>query len=317
MARTNKRVSADSPGGQSATPKRRRRRRIVWDHRRDKYLLLAIFAHMNVKAPDFQEIADMLGNDTYSADTLTYIYPSSSISSCWYTDTLALSTRRRFRVLKQMATEVMEDRHDKGLGVLEEEITERDYDVMIVDEPAVSNPAPQLPITPSSARSGQAVAESTSPISQTSTPPQRPNARGPHAEPKHSRPSRREQAKPRRQQEPHRPNDNRAKHREPAIPSPNSDRLNDIRRRIRQRNQGHATTVSPRGVANEPSNKCQSARPEPAYIPLGLNPQANSSRNWSAAGLARPLQPYLGNGGAYGVGGGGGLTQFVFPSIEH
>ncbi|OJI96376.1 hypothetical protein ASPVEDRAFT_78150 [Aspergillus versicolor CBS 583.65] len=296
MARTNKRTSADAPGEQPATPKRRRRR-IVWDHRRDKYLLLAIFAHMNVKAPDFQEIADMLGNETYSADTLT----------------------RRFRVLKQIATEVMEDRHDKGLGVLEEEITERDHDVTIVDEPAISNPAPQLPTTPSSVRSGQAVAESTSLISQTSTPPQRPNPhpRGPHAEPKHSRPPRREQAKPPRQQEPHRPNDSRAKHGEPAISSPNSDRLNHIRRRIRQRNQIHATTVSPRGVANEPSNESQSARQEPAYIPLGLNSQANSSRNWSAAGPARPLQPYFGNGGAYGVGGGGGLTQFVFPSIEH
>lgn len=73
MPRTNKRRSADDPVEQPVTPKRRRRR-IVWDHRRDKYLLLAIFAHMKVKPPNFQEIADILGNETYSADTLTYIY---------------------------------------------------------------------------------------------------------------------------------------------------------------------------------------------------------------------------------------------------
>ncbi|BCS18931.1 uncharacterized protein APUU_11759A [Aspergillus puulaauensis] len=150
MPRTNKRRSADDPVEQPVTPKRRRRR-IVWDHRRDKYLLLAIFAHMKVKTPNFQEIADILGNETYSADTLT----------------------RRFRVLRQMATEVMEDRHDKGLEVLEEETTERDRDVIIVDEPAVPNLAPQPPITPSSIRSERAAAEPTSPISENPIPSQR------------------------------------------------------------------------------------------------------------------------------------------------
>lgn len=218
-----------------------------------------------------------------------------------------------------MATEVMEDRHDKGLEVLEEETTERDHDVIIVDEPAIPNLAPQPPITPSSIRSERAAAEPTSPISETSTPSQRQrnaHSRGPQADLRSSRPSKRDQPKSRRQQEPHRPSENRAKGREPAISSPNSDRLGAIRQRIRQRNHGQSSTAAQIGVASEPLNECLAARPEPAYIPLGLNPQANSSRNWSAAGPARSWQPYFEKRSAYG-GGGGGQAQFVFPSIEH
>lgn len=218
-----------------------------------------------------------------------------------------------------MATEVMEDRHDKGLEVLEEETTERDHDVIIVDGPAVPNLAPQPPITPSSIRSERAAAEPTSPISVTSTPSQRQRnaySSGPQADPQISRPSKRDQPKSRRQQEPHRPSENRAKGREPAISSPNSDRLGAIRHRIRQRNHGQSSIAAHAGVASEPSNERLAARPEPAYIPLGLNPQANSSRNWSAAGPARSWQPYFGNRSAH-HGGGGGQAQFVFPSIEH
>lgn len=216
----------------------------------------------------------------------------------------------------------MEDRHDKGLEIVEEGIAERDHDVMIVDEPAAANPAAQLPITPSSIRSEQAIAELGSPMSETSTPSQSQrdtHPRGPQAESRHPRPSKKERMRSRRQQEPRRPGENRAKDRGPAITSPNSDRLNGIRHRIRQRNHRTPATAVQRGVASEPSNERLSARPEPTYIPLGLNPRANSSRNWSAIGPAESWQPYSGNRSAYGGGGGGGggQAQFVFPSIEH
>lgn len=203
----------------------------------------------------------------------------------------------------------MEDRHDKGLEIVEEGIAERDHDVMIVDEPAAANPAAQLPITPSSIRSEQAIAELGSPMSETSTPSQSQrdtHPRGPQAESRHPRPSKKERMRSRRQQEPRRPGENRAKDRGPAITSPNSDRLNGIRHRIRQRNHRTPATAVQRGVASEPSNGRLSARPEPTYIPLGLNPRANSSRNWSAIGPAESWQPYSGNRSAYGGGGGGG-----------
>jgi hypothetical protein len=49
-----------------------RRLPVRWDHRKDKFLLLAIFSQMNFTAPDFKQLSDVLGSEIYSAGVLRY-----------------------------------------------------------------------------------------------------------------------------------------------------------------------------------------------------------------------------------------------------
>ncbi|KAL4866061.1 hypothetical protein BDV12DRAFT_199502 [Aspergillus spectabilis] len=99
-----------------------RRLPVRWDHRKDKFLLLAIFSQMNVTAPDFKQLSDVLGSEIYSAGVL----------------------RRRFKDLRDIATEVMEDRQQRGIEA--SEVGLEDDKIILQDEPLietpVSSPAP-------------------------------------------------------------------------------------------------------------------------------------------------------------------------------
>ncbi|KAL2821774.1 hypothetical protein BDW59DRAFT_164112 [Aspergillus cavernicola] len=90
MPRTRRRArSPAAPVQEAAVSKPKRQMPAVkWDHRKDKYMLLAIFAQMNTRTPNFTQLSDVLGSEIYSPSALS----------------------RRFRHLKQMADEVLEDR---------------------------------------------------------------------------------------------------------------------------------------------------------------------------------------------------------------
>ena len=46
-----------------------------WNHRRDRQVLLAIFAQTNMKVPNFKELSEILGGEEYSVDMLRYVSP--------------------------------------------------------------------------------------------------------------------------------------------------------------------------------------------------------------------------------------------------
>lgn len=46
-----------------------------WNHRRDRQVLLAIFAQTNMKVPNFKELSEILGGEEYSVDMLRYASP--------------------------------------------------------------------------------------------------------------------------------------------------------------------------------------------------------------------------------------------------
>ncbi|KAL5336262.1 hypothetical protein BJX70DRAFT_400766 [Aspergillus crustosus] len=101
-----------------------RRPSVQWDHRKDKFMFLAIFSQMNVIAPDFQQLSDVLGSDIYSGDTL----------------------RCRFKELRQIAKEVMEDRQQRDTemsitdGGLEDGVD--DNETIRPGEPAIETSTP-------------------------------------------------------------------------------------------------------------------------------------------------------------------------------
>ncbi|KAL2868730.1 uncharacterized protein BJX67DRAFT_349071 [Aspergillus lucknowensis] len=109
---------------QPAAPKSRRPA-VKWDHRKDKYLLLAIFAQSNISSPDYKQLSELMGSKIYSADAL----------------------KRRFIDLKHMAAEVMEDRqyHNAEINAYENGID--DLDVVRTNEPSaqVLEPRPDRP----------------------------------------------------------------------------------------------------------------------------------------------------------------------------
>ncbi|KAL4802775.1 hypothetical protein BDV18DRAFT_163737 [Aspergillus unguis] len=114
----------------NVSPSRRRRRApVTWDHRKDKYMLLAIFSQLKIRGTDYQKLADTLGNDAYTAGNL----------------------ERRFRELRQMAAEVYEDRQDQQAQALRPASPEVQDD-NVVEEPATQPPPLPVPSTPTPAR---------------------------------------------------------------------------------------------------------------------------------------------------------------------
>jgi hypothetical protein len=73
--------ATESQEEQSALAKGRRTA-VKWDHRRDKYLLLAIFSQLNTPTPDWNQLSEMMGSDTYSPAMLQYdFYPCRELLS--------------------------------------------------------------------------------------------------------------------------------------------------------------------------------------------------------------------------------------------
>ncbi|RDW70739.1 uncharacterized protein DSM5745_08250 [Aspergillus mulundensis] len=116
-------------GSQRERAASKRRPPVVWDHRKDKFMLLALFSQLNIKTADFDQLADVLGSEVYSASAL----------------------RRRFKELREAATEVFDDRQDRNADVSIVE-NHRDHDDDILeffrDRPAVQRVAPNLPTSP-------------------------------------------------------------------------------------------------------------------------------------------------------------------------
>ncbi|KAL4907427.1 hypothetical protein BDW74DRAFT_176196 [Aspergillus multicolor] len=95
----------------------KRRIPVVWDHRKDKFMLLALFSQLNVRTADFDQLADVLGTDIYSADVL----------------------RKRFVELRRIATEVFDDRQDRNADIttLEDQANDREESPdLLTGEPA-------------------------------------------------------------------------------------------------------------------------------------------------------------------------------------
>ncbi|KAL4797403.1 hypothetical protein BDV19DRAFT_387210 [Aspergillus venezuelensis] len=129
-----------------------RRPPVMWDHRKDKYMLLAIFSQLNIRGPDFKQLADMLGNEIYSADML----------------------KRRFRELRQMAAEVIEDRQDRQVEIPHQQSTTPKNDVIVIDDLITEEPVARAsvasPKTPSPRPSQPPGAQLSPPISNPSSP---------------------------------------------------------------------------------------------------------------------------------------------------
>ncbi|KAL4960308.1 uncharacterized protein BDV14DRAFT_204839 [Aspergillus stella-maris] len=129
-----------------------RRPPVMWDHRKDKYMLLAIFSQLNIRGPDFKQLADMLGSEIYSADML----------------------KRRFRELRQMAAEVIEDRQDRQVEIPHQQSATAKNDVIVIDDPIteefVARASAASPKTPSPRPAQPPGAQLSPPISNPSSP---------------------------------------------------------------------------------------------------------------------------------------------------
>ncbi|KAL4949654.1 hypothetical protein BDW69DRAFT_173884 [Aspergillus filifer] len=132
---------------------------VTWDHRKDKYMLLAILSQLNIRGPDFKQLADMLGSDIYSADML----------------------KRRFRELRQMAAEIIEDRQDRQVeNPHQQPNTAENYTIMIDDlitEGPVARTSAASPKTPWPRPSQPLGVQPSPPISNPSSPSIRPSKR--------------------------------------------------------------------------------------------------------------------------------------------
>ncbi|CEL06131.1 hypothetical protein ASPCAL07240 [Aspergillus calidoustus] len=154
MARHKKQSAAAAPDEQTVASKLRRPA-IKWDHRKDKYLLLAVFAQQNTPAPDYKQLADALGSETYSPDAV----------------------KRRLLTLKEMAAAVIEDRHDRHEETAAEQSATEDDDIILVKETAVQAPKTTIngPPTPSSSqRQAQPRVQQVAPKANTRPPPSQP-----------------------------------------------------------------------------------------------------------------------------------------------
>ncbi|KAJ0421970.1 hypothetical protein BJY00DRAFT_281511 [Aspergillus carlsbadensis] len=109
--------TAESQDEQSALAKGRRTA-VKWDHRRDKYLLLAIFSQLNTPTPDWNQLSEMMGSDTYSPAMLQHDLP----------------LLKRFLVLQEMSAAVMEDRQDRNAELYPYEAGAENDDVVYVAE---------------------------------------------------------------------------------------------------------------------------------------------------------------------------------------
>ncbi|PLB41545.1 uncharacterized protein BDW47DRAFT_99256 [Aspergillus candidus] len=85
-----------------------------WNHRRDRQVLLAIFAQTNMKVPNFKELSEILGGEEYSVDML----------------------RRRFIYLCEMAEEYREERQEVAaeMGNMSPKIESDEDDDQLDDE---------------------------------------------------------------------------------------------------------------------------------------------------------------------------------------
>ncbi|KAI9372163.1 hypothetical protein BJX61DRAFT_542987 [Aspergillus egyptiacus] len=115
-------------------PKKSRLPSVVWNHRKDKYFLLAIFEQCNIKSPDYYQLSEILGNSVYSPSAL----------------------RSRFRDLKQLAKEVLEDRQERSPQISQQDNASDDKhdNILVMDETpdeiaalAFDSPSP-LPLPP-------------------------------------------------------------------------------------------------------------------------------------------------------------------------
>ncbi|KAL4929226.1 uncharacterized protein BDV17DRAFT_290878 [Aspergillus undulatus] len=248
-------------------PSKLRRAAVFWDHRRDKYMLLAIFSQLNIRSLNFKQLADTLGSETYSVETL----------------------RRRFRELRQMATEVMEDRHDRQLEEHEQAGTAEDSNFMVVDEPALHTSAPS-PNTPSPQPSERRGVEPTPPISNVLTPSQRPAKKRAQTEPppsttggvsKKSRKDRDQLFTPKPSPKPlHRDQGSTGDFAAPAS-SPNDNALNHTRGNKRQKKSKHKSQAPLKEAASDARPK-EHLPPHPAQAPTPPNnPTFISSDNSS------------------------------------
>ncbi|PLN78746.1 hypothetical protein BDW42DRAFT_187190 [Aspergillus taichungensis] len=106
-----------------------------WNHRRDRQVLLAIFAQTNMKVPNFKELSEILGGEEYSVDML----------------------RRRFIYLCEMAEEYREERQEVAaeMGNMSPKVEsgeeddglddeEFDDDVVVIGE--ISSPPADTPL---------------------------------------------------------------------------------------------------------------------------------------------------------------------------
>ncbi|KAL3454676.1 hypothetical protein BJX65DRAFT_301312 [Aspergillus insuetus] len=125
--------AGESQEEQSALAKGRRTA-IKWDHRRDKYLLLAIFSQLNTPIPDWNQLSEMMGSDTYSPAML----------------------QKRFLVLQEMSAAGMEDRQDRNAEVYPYEVGTENDNVVYISETtsrtaaSINNKLPPRPPTQSS-----------------------------------------------------------------------------------------------------------------------------------------------------------------------
>lgn len=110
-----------------------------WNHRRDRQVLLAIFAQTNMKTPNFKELSEILGGEEYSVDMLKYVFfslPGVILAVVVPLITNQWPCRRRFTYLCEMAEEYREERQEVAaeMGNISPKIESDEDDDQLDDE---------------------------------------------------------------------------------------------------------------------------------------------------------------------------------------